>query len=56
MPDHVHFILDVREATDTHLGTLIKHIKNECYTRIVAIGYRKDTQIFAATKAMHTYE
>lgn len=47
MPDHVHFILNVKETTDIHLGTLIKHIKNKCYSEIISSGYGEGTQIFA---------
>lgn len=47
MPDHVHFVLNVKETTDIHLGTLIKHIKNKCYSEIISMGYGEGTQIFA---------
>lgn len=46
MPDHVHFVLNVTEATEIHLGILIKHIKNVCFDRLVAAGYSRETKIF----------
>lgn len=30
MPDHVHFVLDVKEATSVHLGDIIAFLKGEC--------------------------
>lgn len=36
MPDHVHFVIFVKEATDIHLGTIIAHLKRECTHRYCA--------------------
>lgn len=33
MPEHVHFVLFVTEATDTHLGDIILELKGECTRR-----------------------
>lgn len=33
MPEHIHFVLFVTEATDTHLGDIILDLKGECTRR-----------------------
>lgn len=33
MPEHIHFVLFVTEATDTHLGEIILKLKSECTRR-----------------------
>lgn len=30
MPDHLHFVLDVKESTPIHLGDIISYFKGEC--------------------------
>lgn len=33
MPEHLHFVIFITEATDTHLGDIILDLKGECTRR-----------------------
>lgn len=46
MPDHVHIALYVREATDTHLGTIIKQLKHDCSRGWAELGHEEEERLF----------
>lgn len=46
MPDHVHFALYVREATDTHLDQIITHLKRLCSEAWESHGNPPETDFF----------
>ena len=46
MPDHVHFVIFIHEATEIHLGTIIAELKRECSSRFEALGHEAAIEFF----------
>lgn len=44
MPEHIHFVLFVTEATDTHLGEIIRELKGECSRRYYGTSKQTDRE------------
>lgn len=46
MPDHIHFVIFVREKTEIHLGEIIGHFKRMCSLRYQALGGAEGIRLF----------
>lgn len=43
MPDHIHLVIFIEEATGIHLGDIINHLKKECYRQFHAATQTETT-------------
>lgn len=46
MPDHVHFVIFIKEDTTIHLSTIISHLKKDISARFCLNLTEKDTHLF----------
>ena len=46
MPDHVHFVIFIRESTGTHLGNIIRELKKDCSQAWEALGHEAEVKFF----------
>lgn len=46
MPDHVHFALNIKEATDVHLGSIIAELKRKCSEAYEKLGHEPGVLFF----------